>query len=191
MPYRDELEQAHARIAQLEAQLNAVPKTDALPGQNAPQPRASRARFVASLAVALVSTSAFAYWLSVPVKAEVQTRSIPELVHDRARYQGTPTRTHGELVVNTFKRHANPAPGQCLLSFDLRSEAENLSVQTTNCVLPVAFKNDQGTRVTVEGKPQETGVFFATTVLAIRDPAFADGETMPSAAVTGVGQEPD
>jgi cytochrome c-type biogenesis protein CcmE len=161
MSYRDELAQAHARIAQLEGKLQdhegGAPKAM----------RATSGRLMGGVAggalFALVLAGAGTYWAARPVRA-VELRPVNEVMRAQTHYRGVPMRVRGQIVVGSFVRMADQQ-GACLQKFVLQNDLVQMHVETTQCVLPDRFTDQREIQVVAEGELGGNGVFQASAVL--------------------------
>lgn len=171
MSYRDELGQAHARIAQLEEQLREERAKRAPP----PSDGAVRRR-ISVLAVCAVVLGVAAGVIAFLIRARDRANdddtvtfvAVDQVVADEKRWVGTKLRVQGELVGGTTTmRTGGPT---CDMRFALERNGLRMLVRHAGCP-PETFRDVPGLVVVVQGKLGDDGVFDADEML-VRMPDF-------------------
>jgi cytochrome c-type biogenesis protein CcmE len=116
----------------------------------------------------------------------IYSKSVDELVAQRARFAGRPVRAEGNLVHGTLVKRESP----CEFRFTIEKNGVDVPVRYGQCIVPDTFRDVPGmdVGVTVEGELLADNTFEATSVLAkcpskyeMKDRA-ARGEKMPHGA---------
>ena len=160
MTYRDEIGQAHQRIAQLEEELADEREKHAAPLPKARSRR--RALLVSLLAVAIAGGGAGAWLLTREPSRPLLIAPVDALVREPARYEGKRMRAQGELVTGTTVKRGDP----CEMSFVLERAGLRMPVRLRGCLVPDGFREGSaGLSIIVEGELSHEGAFDATQVL--------------------------
>jgi cytochrome c-type biogenesis protein CcmE len=168
--YRDELGQAHARIAQLEEQLREERAKRAPPGAGAVRRRISA--LVICLVVLWLSAGVIAFVVGARSRARDDDTAtfvaVDQVVADEKRWVGMKLRVQGELVGGTTTmRTGGPT---CDMRFTLERNGLRMLVRHAGCP-PETFRDVRGLIVVVQGKLGDDGVFAADEML-VRMPDF-------------------
>ncbi len=158
MTYRDDIGQAHQRIAHLEEELAGERAK-----HEAPRARARRGPLlVALLAVVIAGGAAGAWLFTREPPRPLLIAPVDALVREPARYEGKRMRTQGELVAGTTVKSGDP----CEMSFMLERAGLRMPVRLRGCVVPDGFREaSAGLSILVEGELSHDGAFDATQVL--------------------------
>jgi cytochrome c-type biogenesis protein CcmE len=117
----------------------------------------------------------------------IYSKSVDELVKNKATFAGRPVRAEGNLVHGTLKKREQP----CEYRFTIEKNGVEVPVRFAQCVVPDTFRDvpDMDVTVTVEGELLPDNSFEATTVLAKCPSKYEmnerkkKGETMPHSNV--------
>jgi cytochrome c-type biogenesis protein CcmE len=121
----------------------------------------------------------------------IYSRSVDDLLAQKAKFIGRPVRADGNLVHGSLVKREQP----CEYRFSLTKNGVDLPVRFAQCVVPDTFRDvpDMDVGVTVEGELQANDTFEATTVLA-KCPSKYDmqqrkehGEHMPHGPLASEG----
>jgi cytochrome c-type biogenesis protein CcmE len=113
----------------------------------------------------------------------IYSKSVDELVAQKAKFAGRQVRAEGMLVHGTLVKRESP----CEYRFSIEKNKVEIPVRLAQCVVPDTFRDVPGmdVGVTVEGELHADNSFEATSVLAkcpskyeMKDRA-SHGETMP------------
>lgn len=161
MSYRDDLGQAHQRIAQLEGELREAK------GQ-APKRSGTRTALVFA-GLALVAAAAVALvGVSSRLASPRLVLPVDELVAHPEAHVGQKLRVQGDLVVGTIASGGEP----CQLRFVLEREHLHLPVRLNNCIAPDPFRDVPNMLVLVDGQLQPDGSFEGTDMFVRREISF-------------------
>jgi len=96
--------------------------------------------------------------------AAVYSKSVDEVVRDRAALAGRRLRVEGNLVQGTLERRDKP----CEYRFRVARAGAEMLVHYAQCVVPDTFRDVPGVdiAVTIEGKLTPSGDFQATEIMA-------------------------
>jgi cytochrome c-type biogenesis protein CcmE len=163
MAYRDELEQAHARIAQLEEKLQDA----TIGGNRAPRTSGRVIATAVGLAVVFLFVGGGAIFLSMRQRTIVATHSVSEVLLSQERHQGVRMRVRGNVVVGSYQRSPTDQTESCLHRFDLEAEKAVMHVQATQCVLPDSFSDKAGVYVIAEGDLSASSVLTSDNIIVL------------------------
>jgi cytochrome c-type biogenesis protein CcmE len=113
----------------------------------------------------------------------IYSKSVDQLVAERAKFAGRPVRAEGNLVHGTLTKRDTP----CEYRFTIAKNGVEVPVEYAQCIVPDTFRDVPGmdVGVTVEGELQADNSFKATSVLAKCPSKYemkdrkAGGEVMP------------
>jgi cytochrome c-type biogenesis protein CcmE len=113
----------------------------------------------------------------------IYSKSVDELIAQKAKFTGRPVRAEGNLVHGTLAKRESP----CEYRFTITKNGVDVPVRFAQCIVPDTFRDVPGldVGVTVEGELQADNSFEATSVLAKCPSKYEmndrskNGETMP------------
>jgi len=113
----------------------------------------------------------------------IYSKSVDQLVAEKAKFAHRPVRAEGNLVHGTLTKRETP----CEYRFTIAKNGVEVPVRYAQCIVPDTFRDVAGmdVGVTVEGELQADNSFQATSVLAKCPSKYemkdrnAKGETMP------------
>jgi cytochrome c-type biogenesis protein CcmE len=113
----------------------------------------------------------------------IYSKSVDQLVAEKAKFAGRPVRAEGNLVHGTLTKRETP----CEYRFTIAKNGVEVPVRYAQCIVPDTFRDVPGmdVGVTVEGELQADNSFTATSVLAKCPSKYemsdrkANGEVMP------------
>jgi cytochrome c-type biogenesis protein CcmE len=113
----------------------------------------------------------------------IYSKSVDELVAQKAKFAGRPVRAEGNLVHGTLAKRESP----CEYRFTISKNGVDVPVRFAQCIVPDTFRDVPGmdVGVTVEGELHADNTFEATSVLAKCPSKYemtdrtAKGESMP------------
>jgi cytochrome c-type biogenesis protein CcmE len=113
----------------------------------------------------------------------IYSKSVDELVAQKAKFLGRPVRAEGNLVHGTLAKRDTP----CEYRFTIAKNGVEVPVRFAQCIVPDTFRDVPGmdVGVTVEGELHADNTFEASSVLAKCPSKYemkdrtAKGETMP------------
>jgi len=164
--YRDELGQAHARIARLEQELR-----EERAKRMTPPPTDERAvrwgwRFIVGFVLLGMATPVLVFLLRDRAGANddppVPVVAVDTVVGNEKRYVGTKIRVQGEYVRGSASLRNEPT---CDMRFALERNGLRMPVRYTKCTPPEGFRDVGGLMIVVQGALGEDGVFVAGDML--------------------------
>ena len=161
------------------------------PGEPRDSGRRRWAGAAIAVALAMGAAAIAALVLTGMQDKAIYSRSVDDLLAQKAKFIGRPVRAEGNLVHGSLLKRELP----CEYRFSLTKNGVELPVRFAQCVVPDTFRDvpDMDVGVTVEGELQANDTFEATTVLA-KCPSKYDmqqrkehGEQMPHGPLAGQG----
>jgi cytochrome c-type biogenesis protein CcmE len=172
MSYRDELGQAHERIAKLEEELREERAEIKARPANAAEPTPQQsfwtpigqilgAGVVAALALAGIGFAINFVWGRVTPAPTMVVKRVDEVVRDQAQYRNVLMRVEGKLLPGTTSMRSTP----CEVSMVLAHADVLLTVHMAHCSLPDAFRADVSVDIVAEGELRPDGIFEAKQIV--------------------------
>jgi cytochrome c-type biogenesis protein CcmE len=149
-------------------------------------PSRSKRRFGLLIGLCLMSSAILLVVFTGIDNAAVYSKSVDQLMVERARFRTRNVRVLGHLVQGSLKRRSEP----CEYRFKLTEGHQELEVHYPQCIIPDTFRDLPGiaVEVTAEGRLQADGTFLADRILA-KCPSKYDmnekrksGQQMPGSA---------
>jgi len=163
MSYRDELGQAHERIAQLEEELRDEREKSAKLARTV-TPRRSRTTKIGlgimGAGVIVGALLGFFALRNARSSSGMLVKPVDDVVRDQAHFRNSRMRVYGDVLRGTFAKQEQP----CEVWMVLEKRGVLLTVHQAHCMLPGLFKPEAGMAVTAEGELRSDGTFEASEI---------------------------
>ncbi len=141
--------------------------------------------------LAMVAAAIAALVLTGMQDNAIYSKSVDQLLAQKAKFAGRPVRAEGNLVHGSLMKRDEP----CEYRFSIAKNGAELPVRFAQCVVPDTFRDvpDLDVGVTVEGELQSDDSFEATSVLAKCPSKYEmkqrkdHGEQMPHGPLASAG----